>query len=74
MKITEVKTECNFGDIEIGEVYKCDNEYYIKIKPIEDETTKSIITAIHLITGFSSFIKNDAKVTPVEAEIIVKDL
>lgn len=74
MKITEVKTECTFGEIEVGEVFKSDDESYLKIEPIRDDATKDKITAIHLITGRGVFMKYGTKVTPVVAELTVKDL
>ena len=74
MKITEVKTELTFGELAVGDVFKHNNEHYIKIEPIENDATKERITAIHLITGHGVSMKYGAKVTPVVAELTVKDL
>lgn len=74
MKITETKTECTFGDVGIGDVFKWDNDCYIKIKPIKEADTEDLITAVHLETGYSCYMKYGTKVTPVVAELTVKEL
>ena len=74
MKITDRQVNVNFGDIQIGEVFRDTNDNVcIKIEDLFDKGlgNHGSINAIILVNGEATFYFADEKVFRINTELIV---
>lgn len=69
--IEEPKHFTNFGELELGDVFNYDGDWYIKIDTIRSET--SIFNAVDLETGMPECIMPYSDVIYQDVELRVRD-
>ena len=74
MKIVENKKEnyINFEDLEIGEVFKFDDIYYLKIENIK-VGGEYFINAVSMDSGEVSLFCNDIEIIPIKATLVIDE-
>lgn len=74
MKIVENKKNnyVEFEDLEIGEIFKYDHIYFLKIESLK-VNNEYYINAVSMDSGETSLFCNDIKIIPVKATLVIDE-
>jgi hypothetical protein len=72
MKIIKTDGFAFFSDLNPGEIFKKDDEYYIVIEELFRENGNGSVNAVHLQTGLAVSIPYNKGVKPVVATMTVE--